>query len=226
MTTNQQSIDAYSGVRGRMTDLLRAMDDRQADTIVPATPDWRVLDMLAHVVGVTADFVVGRLEGAGSDPWTAVQVEARRGRTVEELLDEWEEIAPAFDGALLAADPVHAAQAVFDAATHEHDLRGALDRPGARDSDGVDVGWAWATAIVAQLRDGYGTGAIRLTTEEGAAVFGSGEPTAAVSADRFELWRAMTGRRSHDQVRAWAWDGEPAVEAVCLLPARETPLVE
>jgi len=226
VTTNQQSVDAYRGVRERMTELLRAMDGTQTEAVVPAAPDWSVRDLVSHVVGVTADVAAGRLEGAGSDPWTAVQVEARRGRSIDELVAEWEDTTPAFEAALLAADPVQAAQAVFDATTHEHDLRGALDRPGARDSDGVDVGWGWATAIVAQLRDGYGTGAIRLTTEDGASVFGSGEPTAAVSADRFELWRAMTGRRSHDQVRAWAWDGEPAVEAVCLLPARKTPLVE
>lgn len=226
MTTNQQSVDAYRGVQERMTALLQGMEEGQADVVVPATPDWQVRDLVAHVVGVAADVVAGRLEGAGSDPWTAVQVEQRRGRSIDELLEEWQAVSPQLEPALMATDPVQAAQAVFDATTHEHDLRGALQEPGARNSDGVEVGWGWATAIVAQLRDGYGTGAIRLTTDHGEDVLGAGEPTAAVRADRFELWRAMTGRRSHDQVREWAWEGEPAVEAVCLLPARSTPLVE
>lgn len=226
MTTNQQSIDAYRGVQQRMTALLQDMEEGAADLVVPATPDWQVRDLVAHVVGVADDVAAGRLEGAGSDPWTAVQVERRKGRTIDELLAEWQAVSPELESALLAADPVQAAQAVFDVTTHEHDLRGALQAPGARDSDGVDVGWGWATAIVAQLRDGYGVGAIRLLTDHGEDVLGAGEPTAAVRADRFELWRAMTGRRSHNQVRGWAWEGEPAVEAVCLLPARATPLVE
>jgi uncharacterized protein (TIGR03083 family) len=226
VTTNQQSIDAYRGVQQRMTALLQDADEGVADAMVPATPEWRVRDLVAHVVGVADDVVAGRLEGAGSDPWTAVQVEQRRGRTIEELLEEWQAVTPGFESALLATDPVQAAQAVFDVTTHEHDLRGALQAPGARDSDGVEVGWGWATAIVAQLRDGYGSGAIRLVTDKGEDVLGTGEPTAAVRADRFELWRAMTGRRSPEQVRAWDWEGEPAIEAVCLLPARSTPLVE
>ena len=226
VTTNQQIVEAYRGVQQRMTDLLEQMDPAQADLVVPATPDWRVQDLVAHVVGVTADVAAGRLDGAGSDPWTAVQVEQRRGRSMDDLLEEWRSGAPEFEVAMLASDPVRAAQAVFDATTHEHDLRGALQQPGARDSEGVDVGWGWATAIVGQLRDGYGAGAIRLSTEHGDEVLGSGEPTAAVRAERFELWRAMTGRRSSEQVRAWEWEGEPAVEAVCLLPARSTQLEE
>lgn len=226
MTTNQQSVDGYRGVRDRMTDLVRAMAEEQAATVVPATPDWQVRDLLAHVVGVAADVVAGRLEGAGTDPWTAVQVVGRKDVAVDALLSEWASTWPQLAEALLAADPVQAAQVVFDVTTHEHDLRGALERPGARDSDGVDIGWGWATAIVAQLRDGSGAGALRITTEHGATTLGAGEATAAVAAGRFELWRAMTGRRSTEQVRSWAWEGEPAVAAVCLLPARSTPLEE
>jgi hypothetical protein len=36
----------------------------------------------------------------------------------------------------------------------------------------------------------------------------------------------MTGRRSAAQVAAWEWTGEPAVERLCLLPARATALTE
>ncbi len=207
-----------------MTALLQEADPEQLARQVPACPDWSVQDLLAHAVGVAVDGAAGRIEGAGSDPWTAAQVAARKDASRDELLGEWQ-AAPIGD-ALMATDTMQAAQVVFDLTTHEHDLRGALQQPGARDSDGVDVGWGWATAIVAQLRDGYGAGAIRLSTEHGDDVLGTGEPTAAVRAERFELWRAMTGRRSPDQVRAWAWEGEPAVEAVCLLPARATPLDE
>lgn len=226
MGANGKIITAYRGVQQRMTALVRELDEDGGSTVVPATPDWQLRDLLAHVVGVTADVVAGRIAGAGSDPWTAAQVTSRRGRSTAELLAEWEAGSDAFAEALRGIDPFPAAQAVFDAATHEHDLRGALDAPGARDSDAVEVGWGWATAVLGQVRDGHGAGALELRTPEGTTVAGSGEVTGAVEAERFELWRAMTGRRSPEQVSSWRWEGEPAVAHLCLLPARSTPLLE
>ncbi len=170
--------------------------------------------------------VAGRIEGAGSDRWTATQVQARSGAGLEALLAEWTSASAPLEQALLALDPVQAAQVVFDLATHEHDLRGALELPGERDSAGVQIGWEWATTVLGQLRDGYGEGALVLTTEQDVTTCGASEPTSGVTADRFELWRAMTGRRSAEQVSSWAWTGEPAVERLCLLPARATPLQE
>jgi hypothetical protein len=176
---------------------------------------------------VAVDVAAGRIEGAGSDPWTAAQVQARQGRDLDALLAEWDAAWPALQEALLAMDPVQAGQVVFDVTTHEHDLRGALGRPGERDSDGVLVGWEWATTVLGQLRDGYGEGGLVLTTEDGErTTCGAASPTSGVTAERFELWRAMTGRRSADQVAGWEWTGEPAVERLCLLPARPDPLVE
>ncbi len=228
MGTNDEIITAYRGVQQRMSELARDMDEATADSPVPACPDWRVRDLLAHVVGVSVDVAAGTLEGAGSDPWTAAQVEARRGRSIDELLAEWEAGSDTFAEALGSIDAFRAAQSVFDAATHEHDLRGALDQPGARNSDAFEIGWGWATDVLGQIRDGYDAGAIELRTPSGTTVAGKGEPTATVSAERFELWRAMTGRRSPEQVAAWTWEGatEAGIGHVSLLPARTTPLVE
>ena len=225
-TPPADSVRAYDAVQSRMTALLRSAGPEELARQVPACPDWSVQDLLAHVVGVAADVAAGRIEGAGSDPWTAAQVQARRDRSRDALLEEWDATAPALREALLTVDPMQAAQVVFDVTTHEHDLRGALGAPGERDSDGVQIGWVWATTVLGQLRDGYGEGALVLTTPEGEATCGSASPTSGVTADRFELWRAMTGRRSAEQVASWPWTGEPAVERLCLLPARPTSLVE
>ena len=224
MTSHADSAVAYAEVRERMTALLRGASPEQLARQVPACPDWSVKDLAAHVVGVAVDVAAGRVEGAGSDPWTAAQVEARKEAPLEDLLAEWQGVA--VESALQAVDEMQAAQVVFDVATHEHDLRGALELPGARDSRGVDVGWTWATTVLGMLRDGYGEGAVVLTTADGSTTCGSAEPTSGVTADRFALFRAMTGRRSAEQVAAWDWTGEPAVERLCLLPARPTPLVE
>lgn len=207
-----------------MRALLLAATPEQLAVQVPACPDWQVRDLLAHTVGAVVDVTAGRIDGAGSDSWTHAQVQARKDSSLAELLAEWSAVP--LEEALLGVSEMQAAQVVFDVTTHEHDLRGALDAPGERDSDGVAIGWEWATSILGQLRDGYGEGAIVLTTAEGDGTYGSAPPSSGVTADRFELFRAMTGRRSHEQVAAWAWTGEPAVERLCLLPARKTPLHE
>lgn len=224
MTPNSDSAAAYDSVRARMTTLLEQAGPEQLARRVPACPDWSVKDLLAHVTGVAVDVAAGRIEGAGSDPWTEAQVSSRKEASREDLLAEW--AGAPIGEALLSADTMQAAQVVFDLSTHEHDLRGALGQPGERDSEGVAIGWDWATTVLGQLRDGYGEGAVVLRTAEGETTCGSAEPTSGVTADRFELWRAMTGRRSAEQVAAWAWTGEPAVERLCLLPARPTPLAE
>ena len=226
MTPHADSVLAYDAVQTRMTALLRSAGPDELARQVPACPDWSVRDLLAHAVGVAADVAAGRIEGAGSDAWTAAQVAARADADRDALLDEWAATAPALREALVSVPAMQAAQVVFDVTTHEHDLRGALGVPGERDSDGVEIGWVWATTVLGQLRDGYGEGALVLTTEHGDTVCGSSPATSGVAADRFEVWRAMTGRRSAGQVASWAWTGEPAVERLCLLPARPTPLVE
>ena len=61
---------------------------------VPTCPGWRVRDVLAHVVGVSADLTTGNIAGATTAPWTAAQLEQRKDRPVEELLAEWDDAGP------------------------------------------------------------------------------------------------------------------------------------
>ena len=89
MTTREDGAAAYVAVRERMTELVRPTSSEELARQVPACPDWSVQDLLAHAVGVAVDVAARRIEGAGSDPWTAAQVRApyrtgerpaRRGR--------------------------------------------------------------------------------------------------------------------------------------------------
>jgi len=59
-------------------------------------------------------------------------------------------------------------------------------------------------------------------------VEGSGQPVAALAADAFELFRALNGRRSLDQVRALRLDGdpEPYLDLFAPYPMPASPLVE
>src|SRR4051812_41896335 len=114
--------NAYAGVRERVSALVQGADPTQP---VPACPDWTVKDLVAHVTGVVDDVLAGRIEGVATDPWTAAQVEARKDHSLDQIVAEWNEKAPAFE-ALLDAFGSPGEQAVFDVTTHEHDLRGAL----------------------------------------------------------------------------------------------------
>ena len=217
---------AYRSLRTRVTDLAGALDEETAAQFVPATPAWRIKDLIAHFAGTTADLLAGNLDAAGSDDWTEAQVAPRRDATLAALLDEWNSCADALD-ALIPDIPIfQRSQVIFDAETHEQDLRGALGIVGARDSDAFEIGWGWAADIVGQMRDGHQAGALCLRTDAGDQVVGAGEVTATVSADRFELFRAMTGRRSVAQVKAYPWEGEPKVGHLCFLPCRPDALVE
>jgi uncharacterized protein (TIGR03083 family) len=216
---------AYAALRERTIVLVRGADPASFDKPAPATPIWRTRDVLAHMVGVTDDVVNGRLEGVATDAWTQKQVDARVDTPVDELLDEWSATSEAFDALLTAVPEEIAGQALFDAVTHEHDLRNALDAPRVPDSDAVALAWEWIVAT----RTRAGLPAIRFVTEAGEVVAGTGDPHVRVEASRFELLRAVSGRRSPAEVARYVWDPQP--DAALLLAApfftvRDQPLNE
>jgi hypothetical protein len=56
---------AYRGIRGRVTELTAGLDDEAAAQLTPACPNWRLQDVVAHLVGVNADVLAGNIDGAG-----------------------------------------------------------------------------------------------------------------------------------------------------------------
>jgi uncharacterized protein (TIGR03083 family) len=214
--------EAYRGVRGRVTELAREADDAHLNAPAPATPEWRVRDILCHLTGVCADVLDGNLDGVATDEWTAKQVAARRDMPIDDVLAEWDEKSEAILGLIPQFPEVAVGQMVTDSITHEQDIRGALGVPGARDSDALDIAFHWGAAVL------DGSEPLRLESETGAADVGEGEPVATVRASRFEFVRSMTGRRSLDQMRGYEWEGEPRPERLLLaiFSPRATPLVE
>jgi uncharacterized protein (TIGR03083 family) len=203
--------DAYAGCRSRIAELTAGLDDQRAALPVPACPEWTVHDVVAHVAGVVDDVLAGRVAGVATEPWTAAQVEARRARPIAEILDEWAANAPAFEEFLDSVD--RGRQAVADVATHEHDVRAALSQPGARASDGLHIGLGFVATSFVDSAAARGI-VVRVRTTDGVE-FGERDGGAVLTGDSFELFRAMTGRRSLDQLRGLQWQGDS--EAV--LPA-------
>jgi uncharacterized protein (TIGR03083 family) len=210
----EQHAAAATELRARVAQLVSEVDPAALDAPAPACPGWRARDVLAHMVGVGDDVVSGRIDGIASDSWTAAQVERRRDIPIAELLADWEQWGPQFEQLLVVGPPAMTGQALYDAATHEHDLRHAIGRPGARDSTAMHAGWDW----LVEARTHGGAPAIRFVTERGDDVAGVGDPCATVRAPYFELFRATTGRRTAAEISSFAWEPGPNIEMIVAAP--------
>lgn len=177
-------VASSRAVRERIIGLMRPLDEQQCALIVPASPEWSVLDVLRHLEGAAEDAIAGRLDGVATERWTDAQVERLRGRSLSQLCDAWEACAGDFDrGLAVAPDPLNR-QAVMDLSTHEHDLRHALGRPGAQDDASVTIGRQFLQQVLGrrdpELFDRFDT----------------------LGLDDFEVMRIVSGRRSARQIAA------------------------
>jgi uncharacterized protein (TIGR03083 family) len=206
---------AYAGVRARTTELIRAATTAQLEAVARATPEWRVRDVLGHMVGVPVDVLAGRIDGVATDAWTAAQVDRYRDAPIDAMLAEWAEVSATVEP-MIPDFGTMAGQAITDVVTHEHDIRDALDAPGERDSDAVHVGSVWCAQWMSKRSNEEGRGPLRIETDLWSHTFGDDEPRTTLRASAFELLRAATGRRSHDQIAALGWTGAPQPDVVVL----------
>ena len=207
--------DHYRTARLRITELVLALDDDELARAVPACPGWTVHDVVSHITGVADDALNGRMDGVATDPWTAAQVERGRGVATADLLERWTEQAAVFESFPLPP------QAVIDLTTHEQDIRGAVRQPGARDTAEVQFAFDLLAQRAVEVVPG-------LRVEAGGATFGPEDATSTLRGDRYDLYRAMMGRRSPAQLRALDWGGEPpaAIEAVVVFGPAPADVVE
>jgi uncharacterized protein (TIGR03083 family) len=196
---------AYRELRLRVTELLRGRTDEELEQPAPATPEWRVRDVVSHLGGVCDDIAHGNMDGVATDTWTQAQVEKRRDWPFARVLDDWADnaavVEPMMNG---IGQPI--GQMVFDAWTHEQDVRGALGAPGARESAALDLAWDWFFAANQEV-GAPAPGAMLVITDAGESLLGAGAPVATLRTSRFEFLRAVAGRRSRAQVRALDADG-------------------
>jgi uncharacterized protein (TIGR03083 family) len=217
----------YAETRQRFGQLVRELPPDELTTVVPATPEWAVHDVVAHLAGVCADIQDGRMDGAPGPAWSAFQVEQRRASSLEDVLTEWERRAPGLEAMISERGPAMGFL-VADVATHEQDVRAAVDRPGARDSAGMDASLqTFVAALDRKLREAA-LPALQLLAGTQEWTIGEGAVAATITADPFELTRALVGRRSRAQVEAFEWTGdpEPYLAVFSVFPPCETDLVE
>lgn len=212
----------YRETRSRITDLVR---DADGDQSVPACPEWTVHNVVSHVTGILADIRAGNLEGVATDPWTAKQVEDRKGRSIDELLDEWTEHAAEIEPQLPNFPPPPARQLCADLYTHEQDIRGALQAPGAREGSAFDNAIDFFGRSFLHRLEASNLG---LRVRAGSHTWETGDASTTLRVDPFELFRAYGGRRSVEQVKTWDWtaDPEPFIAHLTPFNMRAEALVE
>ena len=143
-------------------------------------------------------------DGVATPAWTSAQVEARRDRSVTDLLEEWHGLRAAIDGVCRSGQ---APALGMDIVTHEQDIAGALGMPAALDATSVDFAVNGFARRVVKVVGEAGLPPIELTDGAGWSV---GEPGGVTFiASKHDLIRAMAGRRSARQVTAMDWLGDP-----------------
>jgi uncharacterized protein (TIGR03083 family) len=237
-------VDAQRSVES----LVRNASPEQRDTRVPATPLWTVSDVVRHLTGVAAALVDGTLpedfnpiEGwqtpqgtERGNAFTDTHVSSRSGRSVEEVLDEWRDVTARMLPILRREQPAPQPfpfielVPVNDLAVHLHDIRGALQQPGERDAPLVSLAFASYFAAFAMRLAARGLAPVRVRYDGKERVTGDGEVAATWSGDRFELFRALAGRRSNEQIAAMEWEGDPTpyIPLVSMYGPHHDPLVE
>ncbi len=214
--------EIYRDTRSRVSDLVRTLDDAGRHASVPACPGWTVRDLLSHLAGLPADVNAGRIEGAGTDPWTAAQLAARTGYSCDELLEEWEREAPGFEQILPMIQPP---RPLYDIVVHEQDMRGAVGVPGGRDLEGAAIVFDAGAGRFAATVDEAGLPGLEVETSKGVFVAGTDAVGGRWSVDWFELFRSMSGRRSAAQIRALGCP-EPYVALLPFLPMASEDVFE
>lgn len=232
----------YAQARHRVVRAVTALPGRTREP-VPACPGWSVHDVVAHLAGACADILRGNVKGAATDAWTAQQVALRRDRSTDEVLQEWQAVAPPVERLAPSFPGRTGQQWAMDLLAHEHDIAGALGVAAGQPAD--DVAFALDFLIAVGLHPAvsvHGLPPLHLATEHGSWIAGTGEPRptdddastgqllrkrwdsallhgedrppatsadARVDAPAAELFRALTGRRSHRQIRSFGWNVDP-----------------
>ena len=185
-----------------------------------ACPLWSVRDVVAHLAAVADDWGQGVLTGAPTDEQTAAQIARFDGQGVHEIIDAWTTAAAHLSH---LAEDSGLEPPIGDVAAHEHDVRGALGRPGARDSAAVRY---TSDRLLSSLRTPV---PLRVTVED--AEYRSGPDSGdeiGLRTTRFEALRWRTGRRSRAQLAAMDWSADPAqvLDHLYMFGPAEADLVE
>jgi uncharacterized protein (TIGR03083 family) len=205
--------EVYESLRQEFVALIRTASVAELERTVPASPEWRVRDVLAHVAGLTADLNGGDLGPGDPEQWTARQVDRFRAGTIDDVVAAWDREASTFEDGLRLFGYQVGSHFVGDLFIHLTDVRAALGRPVDRDCLPMWISLDWYLDSLDESLRVDPRVALETITGSEHRVVGDGAVLATVTATPFELLRACAGRRSAAQIAGFAWTGDAAAFA-------------
>ena len=190
--------DGYHVTRTRVSELVRSLDDADLARPVPACPDWTVHELVAHLCGIPEALASGDYPGSDTQAWLDRLVEERGDVPVGELLDRWEACAAAASAVVDGGG----GQLFVDVVSHEHDLRGAVDRPGARGTSEVRAVVQLLLDLLAPAIADAGLGALVIDSGEVRWASQFARPGCTIRVDPWEAIRVLQSRRTAEELRA------------------------
>lgn len=214
--------------RRKVAGLARGLTNDDLLSPVPATPGWTIRDIIGHLAGDSACVIAGDLPDAYfanfGDPsvvgvlndWTAAQVSERAHLPLDAVLTEWEASATTIekmmsgerswpDGLPMFVDRV----LLTDLGVHQQDIYGALGFVRDREDPLIRIATAGYVASMGFRLSAAGLPPLEVSAGDSVRQTHPGKVEARVSGSRFEIFRALSGRRNPDQVRAFDWEGDP-----------------
>lgn len=197
----------YRHARLRMQEIASDLDADSVERVVDACPAWRVKDLFSHVTGIAVELGAGNSPAGDTQAWVDRQVEERRDTPLAEVVEEWSRAASRFES-LIEAAPAQLWGLTYDTVVHEHDLRAAVGRPGARDSHGVEVAAELGLNLVKGDLARAGLPAVRITFEGREFLVGTGEPELTWSGSAFDCLRLLGSRRTAEEMKRAGFVGD------------------
>lgn len=221
---------AFREMRQSLGDDLAAAEPSVWDAPIPVRSEWTVKDTLAMLAGFAEALIEGTWNEDYSDAWTDrsirdrlqerfnAMIALRRDRSGPEILAEWSRLAPRMERMMDGTEmfpagthPFAAWMYLWAVVQNAHNIWTALGVASKeRDSEATAMCLESAIYWLDMRLQAKVLPALRLRTGAQEWVVGDGVPAATVTAPAFELFRALSGRRSLDQIRAFSWDGDGA----------------
>jgi uncharacterized protein (TIGR03083 family) len=220
--------EIFDALRAEIGATVSGLSEDELLRELPATPGWTAKDVVCHLTGdavavLAADFPTEFFQSLGDEAairvlneWTMTHVTERSDLPLEAILKEWDEVSRPITAMMRGEEswpggvPSFADRVLItDATVHRQDIFGAFGIVKDRSDAPIRISLSSYIAITGMRLGTDGIAPLRFEVEDKTYDIGEGGPGATVKATRFEFFRALSGRRSPDQVRAYEWSGDP-----------------
>jgi uncharacterized protein (TIGR03083 family) len=196
--------DGYHNTRRRVTELVASLDPAALGERVPACPDWTVHQLVAHMAGIPEALTSGSFPAGDLQAWLDELVAERQDVPVPELLDRWEACAAGTSSIVDGGGNLM----FIDVVSHEHDLRGAVGKGGARGTPEVRACVQLLLDLLAPAITEAGLGALVVDSGEVRWASQFARPGCTLRVDPWEAIRVLQSRRTADEVRSLPITGD------------------